>query len=142
MALELEGKVFQVLPEESGQSQAGKTWRKQSFVIETEETYPKKVCFTAWSDLVDGIKALKVGEKVKVSFRIESREFNNKWYTDVVAWKIAKIIVETVSNSGDLNNSVIYGNQTPQNNAVKELNDNFDNSTDLSNDSQSDDLPF
>jgi hypothetical protein len=48
MALEIEGKVILVLPEQSGTSQAGKTWRKQSFVIETEEQYPKKVIFNVF----------------------------------------------------------------------------------------------
>jgi hypothetical protein len=99
MALEIEGKIFLILSEESGiSSQSQKPWRKQSFVIETEETYPKKVSFTVWNENVDALKALKVGDKVEINFRLESREFNEKWYTDAVAWKITKIIKETVSS--------------------------------------------
>ena len=31
-----------------------------------------------------------MGEDVVVSFDLESREFNGRWYTDVRAWKIEK----------------------------------------------------
>ena len=31
-----------------------------------------------------------IGEDVVVSFDLESREFNGRWYTDVRAWKIEK----------------------------------------------------
>jgi len=90
MAIEIEGKLIKVLPEVSGQGSSG-TWIKQLFVIETREQYPKKVCFTAWGDKVDAVKRLEEGEDIKVSFNAESREFNEKWYTDLRAWKIEKL---------------------------------------------------
>ena len=31
------------------------------------------------------------GIEVKVSFDLESREYNGKWYTDVKAWKVEKV---------------------------------------------------
>ena len=42
--MELQGKVIAVLPERSGVSARGE-WKAQSFVIETHEQYPKKLCF-------------------------------------------------------------------------------------------------
>jgi hypothetical protein len=33
--MEIKGKVFKVLPKETGTSKAGKDWSKQSIVIET-----------------------------------------------------------------------------------------------------------
>jgi hypothetical protein len=87
MSLELEGKVFKVLEEITGQSSKG-TWVKQDFVIETSSDYPKKICFTAWGDKSDKVKQLKEKVKVKVSFNADSREYDGKWYTNLQAWKI------------------------------------------------------
>jgi hypothetical protein len=87
MALELTGKLSQLLPEQSGTGKNGQ-WTKQDFVIETQEQYPRKVCFSAWGDKAAQAKALKPGTFVNVSFNAESREFNGKWYTDLKAWKI------------------------------------------------------
>jgi hypothetical protein len=89
MSLDITGKVFLVLPEQSGQGKNG-SWVKQEFIIETEDQFPKKACFSVWGDKVSDIKNLKTGEKITVSFNVESREFNNKWYTDLRAWKISK----------------------------------------------------
>jgi len=87
MALEITGKVINVLAEQTGSGKNG-TWVKQDFVIETNEQYPKKVCFSAWGDKAAAIKNLAMGTPVKVSFNVESREFNGKWYTDLRIWKI------------------------------------------------------
>ena len=87
MALEISGKVVQILPEQTGQGQNG-NWLKQNFIIQTEEQYPKKVCFVCWNDKAEILKQLNPGDEVKVSFSVESREFNGKWYTDVKAWRI------------------------------------------------------
>jgi hypothetical protein len=91
MSLELTGKLIQILPELSGEGKNG-PWNKISFVLETQDQYPKKVCFDAWKDRVDTVKNLKIGDTIRVGFDIESREFNGKWYTNAKTWKI-----ETVS---------------------------------------------
>ncbi|MBR4153887.1 MAG: DUF3127 domain-containing protein, partial [Paludibacteraceae bacterium] len=44
--MEIKGKVVLVLPQQSGTSQAGNQWKKQEFVIETQEQFPKKICMT------------------------------------------------------------------------------------------------
>jgi single-stranded DNA-binding protein len=85
--MEIKGRLIRVLPIESGTSARG-AWKKQSYVIETVDTqFPKQVCFMLWGDKVDQYQ-LKEGELILVSFDLESREFNNRWYTDVRAWKI------------------------------------------------------
>jgi len=87
MAHELTGKVLQVLPEQTGTGRNGQ-WSRQDFIVETQEQYPKKVCFSAWGDKVSQMKLFKTDDTVKVSFNIESREFNGRWYTDLRVWKI------------------------------------------------------
>lgn len=88
MALEITGKVSQILPLESGEGKNG-TWKKQYFVIDyMDGQYPKKVCIQLWGDKTDILKTLQPGSDVKVAFNVESREYNGRWYTDVKAWRV------------------------------------------------------
>lgn len=87
--MEITGKIIQALPEVGGTSRAGNAWRKREYVLETQETYPKKVCFNFFGDRIDQYP-MQVGDLMTVSFDLESREFNGRWYTDVRAWKAEK----------------------------------------------------
>lgn len=95
--MDINGRVIQVLPEQTGEGKNG-TWRKQDFVIETESQYPKKICFTVWGDKIDS-QMMQEGNQLNVSFDIESREYNGRWYTDVKAWKM-EMAGEGQSSSG------------------------------------------
>ena len=91
MALELTGKLVQKLPVQSGQSAKG-AWSKQEFVLETQETYPRKVCASVWgADKVNELASFSEGTLIKVSFNVESRQFNERWYTDIRAWRIERV---------------------------------------------------
>jgi hypothetical protein len=87
MALEFEGSLIKVLPEVTGQGKNG-AWVKQDFVLETEDQYPKKACFTAWGDKAADLKTFSLGDKLKITFSVESREYNERWYTDLRAYRI------------------------------------------------------
>lgn len=84
--LYIDGTITHILPLESGSGSRGE-WRKQQFVIETEGKYPKSICLTAWGDLLDDIE-LEEGMSIRAHINIESREYKDRWYTDVRAWKI------------------------------------------------------
>lgn len=89
MAMELEGRIARKLNVQTGTSARG-AWSKQEFILEYQEgNYPSQVCMNVWGD--DKVKELdkyQVGDRVKVSFNLSSREFNGRWYTDVRAWRI------------------------------------------------------
>lgn len=87
MALEIQGLLHKILPEERGNSANGE-WVKRNFVLETRENYPKKICFAAWGDKAAILGQLSEGAEIKVSFDPQSREYNGRWYTDLKAWKI------------------------------------------------------
>ncbi len=87
--MEITGTVVKILPEQSGEGRNG-PWRKQEFIVETDGTYPRKVCIAVWGDRIDQF-ALKEGEKVTAAVNVESREFNERWYTDVKAWKLDRV---------------------------------------------------
>lgn len=88
MAMDLKGKVVQILPVQTGMGKKGQ-WKKQEFVLETQSQYPKKVCFSMWGDKIDQFN-LAVGETITVFVDLESREYNNRWYTEARAWKVEK----------------------------------------------------
>ena len=90
MALEIEGTLAQKLPVQSGSSARG-PWAKQEFILEYPDgNFTAKACFTAWGqDKVQDLGKYQVGDKVKVSFNLKSREYNGRWYNDLQIWKIA-----------------------------------------------------
>jgi maltodextrin utilization protein YvdJ len=94
MGLELTGKVFKIKEEVTGEGRNG-VWKKREFAITTDEEYPKNVAFTAWGDKADKAAKLKIDETIKVYFNAESREYNDRFYTDLRAWSI---IVDRVEN--------------------------------------------
>ena len=88
MSMDVKGKVIKLLPVQSGVSKAGKDWSKQEFVIESDEQFPKNICFTLFGDKLSLLNGIKVGQEVEVSFNVESREFGGKWYHNINAWRI------------------------------------------------------
>ena len=89
--MEVNGKVLSVLPAETGVSGGGKNWQKITFVLETEEQYPKKVALVVMSEkLIPVVKTLTVGQKVTAHINIESREYQGKWFSNITAWRIDK----------------------------------------------------
>lgn len=77
------------LPEMSGTSKAGNAWKKREYVLETQETYPKKVHFDFFGERADQY-LLNVGDEITLSFDIESREYQGRWYTSIRGWKAEK----------------------------------------------------
>lgn len=79
------GKIIHVLELVSGDSKRreGEKWYRQEYVLETMEEYPRKVCFQLWGE--DRIKGanLQLGDMIRLTFNIESREYNGRWYTSV-----------------------------------------------------------
>ncbi len=98
MSLDLTGKIIQIMPETNGVSKAGKEWKKQEFVVETFETYPKKVCLSTMGDKTNDLKKFTVGSTITASLNIESREYQGRWYTDVRAWRIIEGTGQPSSN--------------------------------------------
>jgi hypothetical protein len=84
--MQLTAKLIQLLPLQSGTGKNGQ-WKKQDIIVETEATYPKKICVSVWGDKIDAA-SLQIGNLLKIDFDVESREYNGRWYTDVKAWKI------------------------------------------------------
>ena len=53
--MEITGKIIQVLPEVGGISKAGNEWKKQEYVLETHDQYPKKYA-SRYSERIRSLK--------------------------------------------------------------------------------------
>lgn len=82
-----------MLPLQTGNGKNG-PWKKQDIIVETTAQYPKKICISIWGDKINP-SVLQDGAMLNISFDVESREYNGRWYTDVKAWKI-----ESAGNAG------------------------------------------
>ncbi len=85
--MEVKGKVIFDLGERSGTSRAGNAWKVREYVLETtEDNFPRKIAFYFFGDKADQYK-LNVGDEIVLSFDIESREYQGRWFTSIRGWK-------------------------------------------------------
>ena len=88
--MDFEGKVLEILPPVSGQSARG-TWERQTVVFEqANKQYGKEIAVTFMNKAQD-VASLRIGESYTVSFDIESRKYQDRWYTDVRAWRVQPV---------------------------------------------------
>lgn len=123
--MEITGKIILALDPVSGTSKNGNPWKKREYVLETQESFPRKIFFDFFGDRADQFP-LQPGQNVKLSFDIESREYNGKWFTSIRGWK-----AEVLENQG-----VISTTTPPLENDFPMADNPFKNSD------PTDDLPF
>ena len=88
--MELQGKVIAVLPERSGVSARGE-WKLKTYVIETQEQYPKKLAFDVFgADRIANFD-IHLGEVINVSFDIDAREYQGRYFNQIRAWNVTKV---------------------------------------------------
>ena len=89
--MELAGRVIAVLEPKGGTSRNGNEWKVQEYVIETHDQYPRRMCFDVFGD--DKIKQfnIQVGEELNVSFDIDAREWQGRWFNSIRAWKVERV---------------------------------------------------
>ncbi|MBR3528037.1 MAG: DUF3127 domain-containing protein [Bacteroidales bacterium] len=89
--MDITGRLIKILPEQRGESARG-PWVRGGFVIETEDTYPRQVAFTMFGeDRVATLASLAMNATVVVTFSPESREYNERWYTDLRCIRVVPV---------------------------------------------------
>lgn len=135
--MQLTAKLTQMLALQSGTGKNGQ-WRKQDIIVETEGQYPKKICISIWGDKINDSQ-LQIGNELKIDFDIESREYNGKWYTNIIALKIEvastggqNTPAEPVNNNLDMRNFEVNDYHSLVENSLieKALLDKFNNLSD------------
>ena len=82
---ELTGTVKVILEEKT----FGSGFNVREFVITTEaDKYPQDICLQCVKEKVEMVNQLKVGDSVKVSFDLRGREYQDRYFVNLNAWKI------------------------------------------------------
>lgn len=92
-------KIVKTLPTKDYVSKSGNKGYILGFVGETiDKQYNEQIAFKAFAN-ENNINdfSVKVGRVYDISFDIQSREWNDKWYTDVKAWKVLEVTEQQVA---------------------------------------------
>jgi len=73
---------------------------KREFVITTAEQYPSDVKFSALKEKSDQLNSIAVGDRVNVKFDVKGREYNDRYYVDLNAWRVEKMDAEGGAPAG------------------------------------------
>ena len=111
--MEIQGKIIVVLPERSGVSQRGNQWRSISYVLDTQEQYPKKLAFDVTNDKIDQLN-IQLGEILTVQFDINAREYNGRWFNSINAWNVIRQTQQAPAQGGGFSGNVQSGSQAAQ----------------------------
>ena len=88
--MEITGKIIVALEQRSGTSaRTGNAWMMQSFVLETtNEQYPRRCVFEVFGE--DRLREfnIQVGQEYTVSFDIDAREYQGRWFNSIRAWRV------------------------------------------------------
>lgn len=111
--MELQGKVIAVLPERSGISARGE-WKCQTYVIETQEQYPKKMVFDVFgADRIVNF-GIQVGMVVDVSFDIDAHEYQGRYFNQIRAWDVKNVARQNPAQGVNYNGNAQAGAQAAQ----------------------------
>lgn len=83
--MEIEGMIIRDLGQTEGVSKVGNPWKKHEYVMEVPGQFTRRVKFHVFGERCNTL-VFEVGKSYAISVDIESREFNERWYTDVSAY--------------------------------------------------------
>ncbi|MDA1069450.1 MAG: DUF3127 domain-containing protein [Verrucomicrobia bacterium] len=85
MAYELSGTVKEIFDEQRFDS----GFNKRAFVVTSEaDKFLQDIQFECLKERVEFVEKFSIGDKVNVSFDVNGREWNGKYFVNLVAWKI------------------------------------------------------
>lgn len=85
----ISGTISVALPEQSGTSKSGKTWRKREYVCvydNSNANYPKSVVFQVMNDNIDKLN-IQQGMEYDLELDFEAREWNGRYFLQASCWK-------------------------------------------------------
>ena len=88
--MDFTGKIIQVLePRRGTSSRTGNEWICGQYVIESvDQQFPRKMYFEVFgADKMQQFN-LQLGEVVTVSFDVDAREFNGRWFNSIRAYDV------------------------------------------------------
>jgi len=89
--MEFVGKVIAVLPVREGTSNSGRAWKVQEYVVEDHGQYPRKMAFEVFGEDKINQFNIQMNEELKVSFDIDARQWRDRWFNSIRAWKVERV---------------------------------------------------
>ena len=119
--MEIQGKIIAVLPERSGISARGE-WKSQTYVIETQGQYPKKMAFDVFgADRIANF-GIQLGEVINVSFDIDAHEYQGRYFNQIRAFNVEKIGQQTIQQPTQQPTANVDNTQAPQQHVQQQQN--------------------
>ena len=102
--MEIQGKVIAILePQRFVSSKNGNEYITTVFVIETPGQYPKKVAMKVMGEDKFKQMGIVMGGTYNVSFDVESREWQGKWFTECQAWRAVRMDAQQPNQGQQVN---------------------------------------
>ena len=94
--MEFTGKIIAVLEPRGGVSaRTGNTRKSQDYVIEeTVGQFPKRMAFNVFGEENINRFNIQQGQELTVSFDINAREYQGRWYNDIRVWNVQPAAVQ------------------------------------------------
>ncbi len=126
MAYQATGRLHKVFDTE----QKSASFAARDFVVEVADgKFPQMIKFQLVQDKCALIDDYSEGDEISVEFDLRGREWNDKYFTNLTAWRIGK--ADGQSSSGGQSNEVSSTEAPAASSAPLQSNDDFD-----------DDIPF
>lgn len=93
MSFEQKGKIHKIFDTESKTD----TFQTRDLILTTEGQYPQYIKFQFTQDRCAVLDSYKADEEVNVFFDLRGREWNDKYFTNLNAWKIEKVSSQPTS---------------------------------------------
>ncbi len=107
MSFQVDGKLHRIFSTE----QKSEKFRAREFVIEvTDGKFPQMIKFQLTQDKCEAIESFSEGEQITVHFDLRGREWNDKYFTNLNAWRLESPKAGSASEGGDAEPQADYAN--------------------------------
>lgn len=84
----------------AGQNKEGKPWSKSIILCDMQDgEYTKPVVLSCWDDNAKKAQGMKPGTVFDAGIRINCREYNGNWYTNLTAYKLSVVKEPEIAGS-------------------------------------------
>lgn len=89
-------------------------FKKREFLLTTEnDKYPQNIIFGCLKDKIELLESVKPGDTVTVHFDISCREWNDKHFVNLNAWKIDQPSSSATGESAESGSSDVVLDEEP-----------------------------
>ena len=84
--------IISILSPRGGVSKtSGNELKSLEYVFENHDQYPRKMCFDVFGADKIAQFNIQMGEELTVSFDVDARQWNDRWFISIRAWKVERV---------------------------------------------------